>query len=53
MGRSAKGLAGRAARALYRSFGFETYGTEPNALKVDDRYIDEDYMILRITTAGS
>src|ERR1700761_3741792 len=36
-----------AARALYRSFGFETYGTEPNALKVDGRYIDEDFMILR------
>jgi hypothetical protein len=42
-----------AARALYRSFGFETYGTEPNALKMDGRYIDEDFMILRITTTGS
>ena len=37
-----------AAHALYRSFGFETYGTEPNALKVDERYIDEDHMILRV-----
>jgi len=27
---------------------FETYGTEPNALKVGSRYIDEDHMILRI-----
>jgi ribosomal protein S18 acetylase RimI-like enzyme len=37
-----------AARELYRSFGFETYGTEPRALKVGSKYIDEDYMILRI-----
>ncbi len=37
-----------AARGLYREFGFETYGTEPNALKVGARYIDEDHMILRI-----
>jgi len=36
-----------AARALYRNLGFETYGTEPNALKVGGRYIDEDYMILK------
>jgi ribosomal protein S18 acetylase RimI-like enzyme len=38
-----------AARRLYRHFGFETYGTEPHALKVGGRYIDEDHMILRIT----
>jgi ribosomal protein S18 acetylase RimI-like enzyme len=37
-----------AAKQLYRSFGFETYGTEPNALKVGSRYTDEDHMILRI-----
>jgi ribosomal protein S18 acetylase RimI-like enzyme len=37
-----------AARQLYRSFGFETYGTEPNALKVGSSYIDEDHMVLRI-----
>jgi ribosomal protein S18 acetylase RimI-like enzyme len=37
-----------AARHLYRDFGFQTYGTEPNALKVGPRYVDEDYMILRI-----
>jgi len=33
---------------LYRSFGFEKYGTEPHALKVDSDYVDEDHMILRI-----
>ena len=37
-----------AARQLYRSLGFETYGTEPRALKVGSTYVDEDHMILRI-----
>ena len=37
-----------AAQQLYREFGFVTYGTEPSALKVGRRYVDEDYMILRI-----
>lgn len=37
-----------AARALYRAFGFETYGTEPAALKVSSTYVDEDHMILRL-----
>lgn len=37
-----------AAKHLYRSCGFETFGTEPNALKVGGRYLDEDYMILRL-----
>jgi ribosomal protein S18 acetylase RimI-like enzyme len=37
-----------AAKQLYRAFGFETYGTEPNALKIGSTYIDEEYMILRL-----
>jgi ribosomal protein S18 acetylase RimI-like enzyme len=37
-----------AARQMYEGFGFETYGTEPNALKVGSQYVDEDHMILRI-----
>jgi ribosomal protein S18 acetylase RimI-like enzyme len=37
-----------AARALYRSLGFESYGIEPRALKNGDTYIDEDHMILRL-----
>jgi ribosomal protein S18 acetylase RimI-like enzyme len=37
-----------AARQLYRDIGFETFGTEPNALKVGSKYIDEDHMILRL-----
>ena len=37
-----------AARELYRSLGFHTYGTEPAALKVGSTYVDEDHMILRL-----
>jgi ribosomal protein S18 acetylase RimI-like enzyme len=37
-----------AAKELYRGFGFQTYGTEPRALKVGSEYVDEDHMILRI-----
>ena len=36
-----------AAGTLYRGFGFETYGTEPRALKIGGAYVDEDQMILR------
>ncbi|HEY2104858.1 MAG TPA: GNAT family N-acetyltransferase, partial [Candidatus Binataceae bacterium] len=37
-----------AARQLYCGCGFEVFGTEPHALKVGSRYIDEEHMILRI-----
>ena len=40
-----------AARHLYRKFGFETYGTERNALKVGSRYIDEEHMVLRLLSS--
>ncbi len=36
------------AKRLYASFGFEIFGTEPNALKIGSDYVDEDHMILRI-----
>ena len=35
-----------AAAALYRSLGFEPFGCEPRALKISDRFIDEEYYIL-------
>ena len=35
---------------LYRSLGFELYGTEPRALRIGDRYIDEHYMLLRLNS---
>ena len=37
-----------AARALYRSLGFESYGLEPRGLKVGDRYFDNEHMVLLI-----
>lgn len=33
---------------LYRKLGFEIYGVEPRALKIDSQYIDEAHMVLRI-----
>ena len=39
-----------AARHLYSSVGFEVIGREPRALKIGDRYVDEDLMLLRLTT---
>lgn len=35
-----------AARGLYVSLGFEVYGREPRALKIGDRYLGEDLMVL-------
>jgi ribosomal protein S18 acetylase RimI-like enzyme len=37
-----------AARALYRSLGFEVYGLESHGLKIGDRYVDDEYMVLRL-----
>ncbi|HET7578425.1 MAG TPA: GNAT family N-acetyltransferase [Bacillales bacterium] len=37
-----------AAKSFYRSFGFETYGVEKEALKLEDRYWDEDQMVLSL-----
>tara|TARA_R100000365_G_scaffold370_1_gene1212 strand:+ start:596 stop:1102 length:507 start_codon:yes stop_codon:yes gene_type:complete len=34
-----------AALKLYHRFGFQTYGTEPRALHVDGRFIDEHLMV--------
>jgi GNAT superfamily N-acetyltransferase len=41
-------MSQNAARQLYLDFGFESYGREPNALKVGSEYVDEDHMILII-----
>jgi RimJ/RimL family protein N-acetyltransferase len=37
-----------AARALYASFGFEAWGLERHALKLPDRYIDEEFFALEL-----
>jgi ribosomal protein S18 acetylase RimI-like enzyme len=36
------------ARRLYERLGFQKYGVEPGALQVGDRYLDEEFMILRL-----
>ncbi len=38
----------REASRLYLSRGFKPYGLEPDALYVGGRYIDEEYLILRL-----
>src|SRR5579863_4609961 len=37
-----------AAVGLHRSLGFASFGLEPRALKVGERFIDEEYMVLWI-----
>jgi RimJ/RimL family protein N-acetyltransferase len=41
-----------AANALYRSLGFVAFGREPNALKIDGHYLDEEHMVLRLFHRG-
>jgi ribosomal protein S18 acetylase RimI-like enzyme len=43
------GTGQEAAKELYRSLGFETFGREPNALCCGQDSVDEDYMMLRVT----
>jgi ribosomal protein S18 acetylase RimI-like enzyme len=42
----AVGSTQHAAAKLYRSLGFESYGCERRALKIEERYLDEEYMVL-------
>lgn len=36
------------AAGLYRSMGFETYGREPRAMRVNGQYYDEELMLLQL-----
>jgi ribosomal protein S18 acetylase RimI-like enzyme len=36
------------AKKLYESVGFEVYGVERNALKFNEKYFDEDLMVLKV-----
>lgn len=36
------------AKGLYTSLGFQVFGTENRALKIDQQYFDEDYMVLYV-----
>lgn len=38
-----------AAKALYASLGFKTWGYEPAALKLGDEFVAEEYMVLTLT----
>ena len=37
-----------AAQRLYLSLGFKSYGIEPRALKIEGRYLDEQFLSLRL-----
>lgn len=39
-----------AAKALYRSMGFTSWGVQPRALQVDGVFHDEEYQLLRLDT---
>jgi ribosomal protein S18 acetylase RimI-like enzyme len=41
-------IAATAAKKLYESLGFEVYGREPGAIRVNDDYVDEELMVLRV-----
>ncbi len=47
------GTNNQRAGALYRSCGFERFGLERRALKLGDRYIDEEHMMLFLRDRGS
>jgi RimJ/RimL family protein N-acetyltransferase len=40
------------ARALYRGCGFEPFGLERRALKLGDRYVDEEHLVLFLKDPG-
>ncbi len=44
-------LTSREARHLFISLGFETYGLERRALKLHDRYFDQELMSLRLQSS--
>jgi ribosomal protein S18 acetylase RimI-like enzyme len=41
------------AVSLYHSLGFISFGCEPRALKVGERYIDEEHMVLQLSDRRS
>jgi hypothetical protein len=42
-----------AAFRLHCALGFELFGSEPRALKIGDRFIDEQYLVLRLKNGGA
>lgn len=39
-----------AAITVYTRLGFTTYGQEPRSLRLPDRFVDEDMMVLMLDT---
>jgi len=37
---------------LYRALGFEVFGCEPRALRIGERFIDEQYLVLHLKNGG-
>jgi ribosomal protein S18 acetylase RimI-like enzyme len=44
----AVGVENAGAQALYRSLGFQSFGIEPRAMRVGERFYDEEHMVLRL-----
>lgn len=42
-------VSGQEAKAFYRRFGFESFGLEHKAKKVDGRYVEMEYMALDLS----
>jgi len=38
---------------LYCELGFEIFGCEPRALRIGDRFIDEQYLVLHLKKDGA
>ena len=45
-------VTNRPARRLYRKLGFEPYGLEPRGLKVGERYLDQEHLVLLLDAAA-
>ncbi len=41
-----------AAKRLYESLGFQSFGCERRALKIGEQYVDEDHMVLYLAGRG-
>jgi ribosomal protein S18 acetylase RimI-like enzyme len=46
-------LSNRPARRLYRKLGFERYGLEPRGLKVGERYLDQEHLVLLLDAGAT
>jgi ribosomal protein S18 acetylase RimI-like enzyme len=41
-----------AAMGIYQTLGFRSFGCERRALKIGERYVDEEHMVLDLTGSG-